>query len=278
MGIDYTSLKALGYAKSKGATFDRSATIGRQGLHIRKNTIRKALKPFSYVIPEEKLDRIATEAFAESLFTFLGAKKIDSFDFSDYEKATFIHDMNKPIEQRHKEQYDLVFDGGSLEHIFNFPVAIKNCMEMVRVGGHFLAVTMANNYNGHGFYQFSPELFFRIFSPENGYEIETIALTSGGAWYKVIDPVQVHGRVTFRNSRETYMIILAKRIAHTPIFEKTPLQSDYVENWQVETDSTNLQDKTGSRFTLKRIMRKIVHLYKRYFVTYDPKFFQKINL
>jgi len=42
--------------------------------------------------------------------------------------------MSQPIDTIHKNKYDLVFDGGTLEHVFNFPVAIKNCMEMVKVG------------------------------------------------------------------------------------------------------------------------------------------------
>ena len=68
-----------------------------------------------------------------------------------------------------KNKYTLVIDGGCLEHIFNFPVAIKNCMEMLQEGGHFIGITPANNLMGHGFYQFSPELYFRIFSKENGF-------------------------------------------------------------------------------------------------------------
>ncbi len=31
-------------------------------------------------------------------------------------------------------------DGGTLEHIFNVPVALKSYMEMVRVGGHLILV------------------------------------------------------------------------------------------------------------------------------------------
>jgi 2-polyprenyl-3-methyl-5-hydroxy-6-metoxy-1,4-benzoquinol methylase len=57
-----------------------------------------------------------------------------------------------------------VFDGGTLEHIFDYPTAIKNCMKMVKPGGHLLLTTPANNWFGHGFYQFSPELFYSFVS------------------------------------------------------------------------------------------------------------------
>jgi hypothetical protein len=45
---------------------------------------------------------------------------------------------------------------------FNFPVALANAMKMAKIGGHFAARTPANNQCGHGFYQFSPGLFYRI--------------------------------------------------------------------------------------------------------------------
>ena len=71
--------------------------------------------------------------------------------------------MNNPIDTVHHEKYDVVIDGGSLEHIFNFPVAISNCMMSLKKGGSLFMFTTCNNHTGHGFYQFSPELMYRIF-------------------------------------------------------------------------------------------------------------------
>ncbi|MFA6341136.1 MAG: methyltransferase domain-containing protein [Candidatus Paceibacterota bacterium] len=275
MGINYDGLKALSYARSRGVKFDHTATIGRHAILVRKNVIRRLLKRYS--ISESELDDIVREDFAEPIFKFLGAKKIDSFDFSDYEKATFLQDMNKPIEDARKNSYDLVFDGGTLEHVFNFPVAIKNCMEMVRPGGYFLSVTMANNFNGHGFYQFSPELFFRVFSPENGYDIDTVAISVGKTWYRVKDPAKVKGRVEFRNNAGTYLIVLAKRTSVKNIFETPPFQSDYVEQWDSKIDTTVQQQHRTFRFTPKRILRKMKSLFREYFISYDKKFFKKMD-
>ena len=84
-----------------------------------------------------------------------------------YESAKHLHDMNEGIPGDFKEKYTAVLDAGSLEHIFNFPVAIKNRMDMVNVSGHYLAITPANNFCGHGFYQFSPELYFSVLTREN---------------------------------------------------------------------------------------------------------------
>ncbi len=128
-----------------------------------------------------------------------------------------------------------MYDGGTLEHVFNYPQAIRNCMEMVRVGGHFLQVTNANNYMGHGFYQYSPELIYGIFSAENGYAVEAVLLHEFGGgnwWYRVSDPKEVGKRVELCNRRPTYMLTLARRISLAPVFARYPQQSDYVAIWQ----------------------------------------------
>jgi hypothetical protein len=72
--------------------------------------------------------------------------------------------------------FSVVYDGGTIEHVFNAVQAFKNGMEMVRVGGHFIQVNPANNFMGHGFWQFSPELIYRVFSAENGFNIRGVFL------------------------------------------------------------------------------------------------------
>src|SRR6185295_9992131 len=126
--------------------------------------------------------------YAEPLFHALGARKVFALDASAFEGAQVVHDLNLPIGPDLQEKFDLVYDGGTLEHVFNFPVALKNCMQLVRPGGQLILHTVTNNYCGHGFYQFSPELFFRALSPENGFEMERMVLHRigpYGRWYEV---------------------------------------------------------------------------------------------
>jgi hypothetical protein len=91
-----------------------------------------------------------------------------------------------------------VFDGGTLEHVFNFPTTIAGCLSLPKVGGHHIMTSPANNQMGHGFYQFSPDLFYRVFSPENGYELRALFLAptySEGQWFAINDPAKVGARV-----------------------------------------------------------------------------------
>jgi hypothetical protein len=150
-------------------------------------------------------------------------------DASDYEGATIIHDLNKPIPQNLVGQYDLVWDGGTLEHVFNFPVALQNAMNLLKVGGHIFLMTPANNQCGHGFYQFSPELFFRVFSPINGFELVRLYITGPGGPYHVADPTVVHGRVELLSSNGAHLMVHAKKLAEVSL--TPPQQSDYIEGW-----------------------------------------------
>jgi hypothetical protein len=52
-------------------------------------------------------------------------------------------------------------------------------MVTVREGGRMHIMTQCNNAMGHGFYQFSPELYHRVFSPENGFTVEQMFIAEG---------------------------------------------------------------------------------------------------
>jgi hypothetical protein len=132
--------------------FSKTAMIGRQTLNMPESHFIDVMNTESgFSETTEKWRELYSGRYAEKLLTYLGAEVADSFDFSDYEQASFVHDFNVPISDQHKNKYTLVIDGGSLEHIFNFPVAIKNCMEMTSINGHFISITPSNNNFGHGF-------------------------------------------------------------------------------------------------------------------------------
>jgi hypothetical protein len=133
-------------------------------------------------------------------------------------------------------------------------------MEMVRVGGHFVQVTTANNYMGHGFWQLSPEAIYRAFSRENGFSIRAVFLREvvvSGAWYKVEDPAINGGRVELINRRPTYICTIAQRLAKAEIFAAWPHQSDYAEAWKNASQIPNLQPASLRRSIRKQIPRPI---------------------
>jgi len=133
-------------------------------------------------------------------------------------------------------------DGGTLEHVFNLPVALENVMRMTNIGGDLLLTPPANNHCGHGFYQLSPELFFRVFVRENGFELMRIYMHTGGKSYHVADPAEIHQRVQLLNSRAAVLMVHARKIAPVPAKLQIPQQSDYIAAWSTGERGTKKQD------------------------------------
>ena len=172
-------------------------------------------------------------------------------DASPFEAASDVHDLNEPIPASLKQRFSAVIDSGTLEHVFNFPQAIANAMEMVELGGHLLLLTPTNNEDGHGFYQFAPELFFRVLSPQNGYSVERMFLREhlGRRWYEVADCAQIGHRSQFRSRGIAYLYVRARREEIVALFNSWPQQSDYAA--RAEPHERRCRGSGGRRFAVR---------------------------
>jgi hypothetical protein len=226
MGFERNGAALFLKIRSDGVEFGRVLTLGHQDVHLEIGQYRRVLKQLG--IPPSR----TVPKFVDELLLEMGATAVDAMDFDDYEGANIIHDLNRPVPADWHQKYDLVFDGGTLEHIFTFPTAIKSCMQMLKANGRFVSVTMPNNWCGHGFYQFSPELFYRMLSKDNGFSVvEMYFATLDGCAYSVKDPEMVRSRVELCNEQPVFLLVHAKRDAVCEVFAKPPLQSDYVADW-----------------------------------------------
>jgi hypothetical protein len=297
LGLDVNAIRFILDARAGGASFERVATIGRQTLQIDRDTLAGLLTAYGMPTTADDAARILAEAgnFCEPLLKYIGACEIDSIDFSPYQDASCLHDMNDPIPPALKNRFSVVIDGGSLEHVFNFPRAIANCMEMTQAGGRYLATTPTNNFMGHGFYQFSPELYYRVFSPENGFVVERMVIYEECwpfVWHDVLDPEQVRRRVTLINRYPTYLLVQGRRVEVVAPFARAPQQSDYVVIWQESTGgtrrsvpATNGESPTGLRRAIRVGVGRLVPealkaSYRRIRQgknPFDPRLFKKVE-
>jgi len=242
MGLDLPSVQMLCCAKSLRADFSKTLMIGRQTISEDAETLASPLSAVG--ISESDIRTLKKGEFGEALFQMLGATLVESLDASDYEQATYVHDLNRPSPPHLSQKFTVVYDGGTLEHVFNLPQAFKASMEMVRLGGHFIQVNVANNFMGHGFWQFGPETIYRIFSAENGFLIKIVLLhevVHRGGWYLVSDPSISRGRAELVNNCPTYICTMAQRVSLKDVFARYPQQSDYVTSWKRLRGSPNAQ-------------------------------------
>lgn len=260
MGILYSNAEILIRAKKNGVSFDSILTIGHLKNFLTKNQILQLIKKYQINIDLLLIeDNLYSDLFFKQI---LGAKEVQSLDYSDYESCDIVHDMNNAIDYKYHEKFDVVIDGGSLEHIFNFPVAIENCMNLLRKSGSLFMFTMANNHLGHGFYQFSPELFFRIFNDDNGFKVVDILLeehkfpgpelTQKTKIYEVEDPLVLKERVGLVTKSPVLMLVHAIRKEIKPIFSTYPIQSDYALVYDQKTSKREPS-------VVKSLMRSIFH-------------------
>ena len=98
------------------------------------------------------------------------------FDFQAYEGSEVIHDFNYQIPKKFMNEFDIVLDFGSLEHIFNAPQAIANLALMAKVEGLVFNENPLIMIN-HGFYSFNPTFYCDFFA-ENNFSIERIRFST----------------------------------------------------------------------------------------------------
>jgi hypothetical protein len=235
MGIDAHNLNFMAYAQDLGVSYERTLAIGRQALFVEA----RALQAHSAWRRQLPLQLPAAAPGRPTYFEplmqqWFGAQQADSVDASDYESATFVHDMNLPwpVLSPQRGLYDAVLDFGCLEHVFDFPTAWRNTVDLCRVGGHILHALPANNLSGHGFYQFSPELFFSLYTPERGFQIKAVLFVQKADpahWWRVASPLDVKRRVNLRNSHEVYVLVLAQKLREPGVLA-APQQSDYAQD------------------------------------------------
>jgi hypothetical protein len=242
MGLNYNDVRCL-MEWRRGASGGKVVTLGRLALTLHPGDIsnlRQQLAGDSAAL--DWLDRYRWAEYADDMFRdVFKFADVTSLDFSAYEGATITQDIGAPLRAGLAGQFDLAVDGGTLEHVFNFPVAIANLMRLVKTGGAVYTQSPCNNLAGHGFYQFSPELMYRVFSAQNGFEISFVRIamahhlsveqTTGQHVYDVIDPAKYGGRVMLASENPVLMMCLAVKQANIEPFAQPILQSDYFEKW-----------------------------------------------
>lgn len=260
MAIDVHYARFLISCRQSDVSFNHTLTLGRLNYYLGTKETRQLLRWGGMDIGKHsRLLDYSASRYCEAFFEALGAQKVDSMDGSNFEGATIVHDLNLPVPDVLKGCFDAVCDGGTIEHVLNFPTVIRNCMEMVKTGGHLTLATTANNFFGHGFYQFSPELLFRVLSPINGFEVRrmvAIEYTPRPRWFEVADPEVVRSRVILTNRYPVLLAVLARKIAEKPVLQSFPQQSDYMSRWSGGEDPQNRRgnfEKKARRFLLETL-------------------------
>jgi hypothetical protein len=169
MGIARGAIALLAQEAARRPFTGKLATLGRQRIHASSEEVTRQMQRFG-IVPRRPLTDPVDDV---SLFEALGFDTVHSYDYSDYEAATYLLDLNSGVvPDGAAGAYDVVFDSGTIEHVFHVPNSLKTIVEMTKVGGRIILLSPSSNHLDHGFYMFSPTLFCDYFAA-NKLEVET---------------------------------------------------------------------------------------------------------
>jgi hypothetical protein len=285
----YHEIRVLLALAGKGARFDALLTVGHQNLFLHDRDVRRLEGEFDLSKSAVGATRPFGRFADEFLEIALGVRSLTMLDVSDYEGAGLIHDLNCPTPKSLDESFDAVVDGGSLEHVFNVPVALASLMRMTKVGGHLCLAVPANNLCGHGFYQFSPEFMYRALDGKHGFRLEdawiapsrfpSVELLPARGAFRVMDPARVGGRIGLVSRQPAMLVVAAEKVRHSSDpFAAAPHQSDYVKQWAQRLPHVQMSD-TRRVLRLPSRLRLTLRGYRqrRAFSLRNPRFYEKAD-
>ncbi len=239
MAIDYVLFDRLAELSTRFTTRGRSLMLGRQGFRI-QGKFRKHYEATiaRYGLEGRRFDYLQEDGFSETLMKKLGFGDIETMDFSDYEGATVLHDLNRLPAKSLEKKFDFIFDGGTIEHVFNVPNALESVLRMLRPGGRLVSANGLNGWYGHGMYQFNPELVWTFWKRAcncNVIDCRALPIEPEDAFGPVEfrDPALTGVRLKLKNKigpGRTYLYYEVEKTedSHLPDFA---LQSDYETRW-----------------------------------------------
>ncbi|SRR6266513_1601675 len=112
MGLACSTVRFLLDAYDRGVSFKNTVTLGRTQLYLLPSEIRKVRR-----LPGRELSESALQTkfggYADAfLKNLLSIEKLEILDYSDYQGASIIHDMNRPISPELEAKFDAVIDSG----------------------------------------------------------------------------------------------------------------------------------------------------------------------
>lgn len=84
-------------------------------------------------------------------------------EYGTDQAADYCFDLNNVVPAEWHEQFDVIYDGGTCEHIFNLPNCMSNICHMLNINGRVLHEAGCSGAIDHGFYALQPAFFYDFY-------------------------------------------------------------------------------------------------------------------
>lgn len=147
----------------------------------------------------------------------------DALDVIRHHGSERLADLNEPLPPELAGRYDLVVDGGTLEHVFDIAQGLRNVATLVRPGGCVVHHSPAGMGN-HGFYNLNPTLFLDFYG-DNGFTVHAVTLLVRDG-RGVLEPAGIPATGRFPVPPESCVLALAQKVAAVETL-RNPIQGSY---------------------------------------------------
>jgi hypothetical protein len=191
MGISKETIKLLVKVLDGKHLYGDVITYGVQGVEITYHELIKVLEKRNVKyrnLDNKEIRRDAKTQYGNTLaqdtfFKTLGCDRVDSIDLHDAEDPSVLLDLNEPVPESMRGQYDVVWDGGTMEHCLNVKEVLFNCARLLRKGGMVVHNNPVSGWINHGFYQFCPSLYFDFYL-RNGFGEAEMMIQFGSRYFE----------------------------------------------------------------------------------------------
>ena len=166
-----------------------------------------------------------------SFFRMLGADQTLALDYSNFERAEIVADLNQPLPDDLYGRFDVVVDSGTLEHIFDTRAVLMNIGNILRPQGRIIHMSPCNNYANHGFYQISPTLLIDYYRENEFKDVRAWVAAEAAREYATsswelyeLDP---QNQPILMMSRERLTALVVAERQETSTVDRVPMQSYY---------------------------------------------------
>ena len=170
MGLPYFAYELL--KKHKHLIASDSTASNKKCLMFGRAKMSLSKEQIEQVVARDSISPELLQGWAEPFLKDYGYGWIESLDYSVFEGARYIWNLNSPLIESTgniKEilsTIDLVLNYGTSEHLFNPGMSLWNASALLKEGGYLNAVLPLHGFTDHGFYQFSPSFFYALDRPE----------------------------------------------------------------------------------------------------------------
>lgn len=265
--IELTAKLFMEQAKKHDFSHKHLVTIGKQGITFSVAELRGWALQCGFCLNEGPLllaEKTNSPLSDIDFFKSIGFESVDSLDCSEYEGASIICNLNNTLPSELLNRFDIVYDGGSTEHMFNVPQAFENYNKMLRVGGLIIHSLPSTGCLDHGFYMFSPTLFYDYYIQNHWRILDFFMIQlphdnfDSWALYEYGEPGPSLEDINF-NGRWTIFFIARKMTEST--FDYNIEQHFFKKLWQsssVErTETSPDQPSVNSLRSLRKIYRML---------------------